>query len=127
MVKHVRRSYEYIHSDSETIHGLALSLESIDDVLGSNSLTLSVISVDERVTDDNVEESLQDMLDITKEMITKEWLSKQNCVQICTKYTIIIYKKHNIKCQLNNVLKHLCKICIVNIVLQDRFQDQQSI
>ncbi|CAL6008119.1 Hypothetical_protein [Hexamita inflata] len=63
IVKHVRRSYEYIHSDSETIHGLALSLESIDDVLGSNSLTLSVISVDERVTDDNVEESLQDMLD----------------------------------------------------------------
>ncbi|CAL6008107.1 Conserved_hypothetical protein [Hexamita inflata] len=60
IVKHVRRSYEYIHSDSETIHGLALSLESIDDVLGSNSLTLSVISVDERVTDDNVEESLQD-------------------------------------------------------------------
>ena len=42
------------HSDSETIHGLSLSLKSIDDILGGDSLTLSVVSVDERITDDDV-------------------------------------------------------------------------
>ena len=49
------------HSDSESVHGLALSLESVDDVLGGDGLTLSVISVDERVSDDDVEECLQDL------------------------------------------------------------------
>ena len=49
------------HSDSESVHGLALSLESVDDVLGSDGLTLSVISVDEGVADDDVEESLQNL------------------------------------------------------------------
>ena len=47
------------HSDSETIHGLALSLESIDDILGGDCLTLGVVCVDEGVTDDDIQEGLQ--------------------------------------------------------------------
>ena len=49
------------HSNTETIHGLALSLECIDDILRSDGLTLSVISVDERITDDNIQEGLQNL------------------------------------------------------------------
>ena len=49
------------HSDSETIHGLALSLESINDILWSNCLSLSMISIDEWITNDDIEECLQDL------------------------------------------------------------------
>ncbi len=49
------------HSDTETIHGLALSLESVDDVLGGDGLALGVIGVDQRVADDDVEERLEDL------------------------------------------------------------------
>ena len=52
---------KYNHSDAETVHGLALSLERVDDVLGGDGLALRVVGVDERVTDDDVEEGLQDL------------------------------------------------------------------
>ena len=54
-------SENYSHSDAETVHGLALSLERVDDVLGGDGLALGVVGVDERVADDDVEEGLQDL------------------------------------------------------------------
>ena len=44
---------------SETVEGTALSLESIDDVHGSDGLSLGVLSVGDGVANDVLEENLQ--------------------------------------------------------------------
>ena len=44
---------------SETVQGLALTLEGVDDVHGGDSLAAGVLSVGDRVTDDVLEEDLQ--------------------------------------------------------------------
>ena len=45
---------------TETVKSTALSLESIDDVQGGDSLALSVLSVGDGVTDNTLEEGLED-------------------------------------------------------------------
>jgi hypothetical protein len=45
---------------TETVEGAALSLQSIDDVEGSDSLSLGVLSVGDSVTDDTLKEGLED-------------------------------------------------------------------
>jgi hypothetical protein len=45
---------------SETVESTALSLESVDDIQGSNSLALGVFSVGDGITDDVLKEDLQD-------------------------------------------------------------------
>lgn len=44
---------------TETIKGTALSLQCVNDVKGSDSLALGVLSVCNSITDDTLEESLQ--------------------------------------------------------------------
>jgi hypothetical protein len=48
------------HLATETIQGLALTLESIDDVHGGHSLATSVFSVGDAITDDVFKEDLED-------------------------------------------------------------------
>jgi len=55
----VAEKLKYTYSDPETVHGLALSLERVHDILRGDGLALSVVGVDERVADDDVEERLQ--------------------------------------------------------------------
>jgi hypothetical protein len=45
---------------SETVKGLSLALESVDNVHGSDGLAAGVLSVSDRVTDDVLEEDLED-------------------------------------------------------------------
>ena len=45
---------------TETVKSAALSLESIDDIEGSDSLSLGVLSVGDSVSDDALKEGLQD-------------------------------------------------------------------
>jgi len=45
---------------TETVEGSALSLESVDDVEGSDGLPLGVLGVSDRVADDVLEEDLED-------------------------------------------------------------------
>lgn len=45
---------------TETVQGAALSLESVDDIEGSDSLSLGVLSVGDSVSDDTFKEGLQD-------------------------------------------------------------------
>jgi len=45
---------------SETVKGLSLTLEGVDDVHGGDGLAASVFSVGDRVTDDVLEEDLED-------------------------------------------------------------------
>lgn len=45
---------------TETVKGAALSLESVDDIEGGDSLALGVLSVGDGVTDDTLKEGLQD-------------------------------------------------------------------
>lgn len=45
---------------TETVQGTALPLESVDDVERGDGLALGVLSVGDRVTDDTLEEGLQD-------------------------------------------------------------------
>ena len=45
---------------TETVKDSSLSLESVDDVESGDSLTLSVFSVGDRVSDDVLEEHLED-------------------------------------------------------------------
>jgi hypothetical protein len=45
---------------SETVEGLALTLECVDDVHGSNGLATSVLRVGDTVADDVLEEDLED-------------------------------------------------------------------
>ena len=45
---------------TETVQGAALSLESVDDVQRGDGLALGVLSVGDGVTDDTLEEGLQD-------------------------------------------------------------------
>jgi len=47
-------------SSAETVEGSSLSLKSVDDVEGSDGLSLGVFSVHNGVTDDVLEESLED-------------------------------------------------------------------
>ena len=44
---------------SETVEGLSLALEGVDDVHGSDSLTTSMLGVGDGVTDDVLEEDLE--------------------------------------------------------------------
>ena len=44
---------------AETVEGLSLTLEGVDDVHGSDSLTTSMLGVGDRVTDDVLEEDLE--------------------------------------------------------------------
>ena len=46
------------HLSAKTVEGLALPLESVHDIHGSDSLTASVLGVSHRVTDDVLEEDL---------------------------------------------------------------------
>ena len=48
-------------SSSETIDGSSLSLESIDDVHGSDGLSSGVLSVGDGISDDSLEEALKDL------------------------------------------------------------------
>jgi hypothetical protein len=48
------------HLTSETVKGLSLSLQGIDDVHGSDGLTAGVLSVGNGVTDDVLKEDLED-------------------------------------------------------------------
>jgi hypothetical protein len=45
---------------SETVKGLALTLESVDNIHSGDSLTTSVLGVGDRVTDNVLEENLED-------------------------------------------------------------------
>ena len=45
---------------AETVEGLALTLECVDDVHGSDSLTTGVLGVGDGITDDILEEDLED-------------------------------------------------------------------
>lgn len=45
---------------TETVKGAALALESVDNVERGNSLALGVLSVGDRVTDNRLEEELED-------------------------------------------------------------------
>jgi hypothetical protein len=45
---------------TETVEGTALALERVDHVEGGNSLPLGVLGVGDGVTDDTLEEGLQD-------------------------------------------------------------------
>ena len=45
---------------TESVKGLSLSLEGVDNVHGSDGLTASVLSVGDRVTDDVLKEDLKD-------------------------------------------------------------------
>ena len=45
---------------SETVEGLALTLEGVDDVHGRHSLAAGMLGVGDRVTDDVLEEDLED-------------------------------------------------------------------
>ena len=45
---------------TESVKGLSLSLEGVDDVHGSDGLTAGVLGVGDRVTDDVLEEDLKD-------------------------------------------------------------------
>ena len=45
---------------TETVQSAALSLESVDDIEGSDSLSLGVLSVGDSVSDDALKEGLQD-------------------------------------------------------------------
>ena len=47
-------------SSAETVEGSALSLESVDDIESSDGLSLGVLSVDDRVADDVLEERSED-------------------------------------------------------------------
>ena len=52
-----------VHEDSlttETVEGTSLALESVDDVQGGDGLALGVLSVGDGVTDDTLEEGLED-------------------------------------------------------------------
>jgi hypothetical protein len=48
------------HLTSKTVKGLSLTLESINNIHGHNSLAASVLSVSDRVADDILEEHLED-------------------------------------------------------------------
>jgi hypothetical protein len=45
---------------TETVEGAALALEGVDDIKGGNSLALGVLSVGDGITDNTLEESLED-------------------------------------------------------------------
>ena len=45
---------------AEAVQGAALSLESIDDIKGGDSLSLGVLSVGDCISDDTFEEGLED-------------------------------------------------------------------
>ena len=45
---------------SETVKGLSLTLQGVDDIHGGDSLTAGVLSVGNRVTDDVLKEDLED-------------------------------------------------------------------
>ena len=45
---------------TETVEGAALTLESVDDVEGGDGLALGVLGVGDGVTDDTLEEGLED-------------------------------------------------------------------
>ena len=47
-------------SSAETVEGSALSLESVDDIESSDGLSLGVLSVDNGVSDDVLEEASED-------------------------------------------------------------------
>ena len=48
-------------SSSETVDGSSLSLEGIDDVHGSDGLSPGVLSVGDGISDDSLEEALEDL------------------------------------------------------------------
>ena len=52
--------HESRRSAAETVEGSALSLESVDNVEGGDGLSLGVLGVGDGVTDDVLEESLED-------------------------------------------------------------------
>lgn len=49
-----------MHLGTEAVEGAALTLEGVDNVHGSDGLALGVISVGDRVTDNALEEDVQD-------------------------------------------------------------------
>ncbi len=51
--------YQKTNLATETVEGTALALESIDNVEGGDGLTLSVLSVGDSVTDDRLQEGLE--------------------------------------------------------------------
>ena len=52
--------FEVNNLSAESVEGLALTLESVDDIHGGDSLSLGVLAVGDGVTDDVLEEHLQD-------------------------------------------------------------------
>lgn len=56
----ISSSYPIQGLTSETVDGLSLSLESVDDIQRRDSLSLGVLSVGDGISDDTLEESLED-------------------------------------------------------------------
>ena len=66
---------------TETVQSAALSLEGIDDVEGGDSLTLGVLSVGDCVTDDALEEGLED----TTSLFVDHWGEALVCYAVARK------------------------------------------
>lgn len=49
-----------MHLSTEAVEGASLALEGVDDVHGSDSLSLGVVSVGDGVTNDRLQEDVQD-------------------------------------------------------------------
>ena len=56
-----RNNNDDAESASETVDGAALSLESVDDIHGGHGFSSGVLSVGDGVSDDALEESLEDL------------------------------------------------------------------
>jgi hypothetical protein len=63
---------------TETVEGTALALESVDNVKRSDSLALGVLSVCDGVTDDALEEGLEDTTGLFVDHCgsVREWLAR---------------------------------------------------
>lgn len=60
MQKSVEKSEERMRLAAETVEGTALSLEGVDNIEGGDGLALGVLGVGDGVTDDTLEEGLED-------------------------------------------------------------------
>lgn len=62
---------------TETVEGAALPLQGVDDVEGGDSLALRVLGVGDGITDDALEEGLQD----TAGLFVDHWRGMSDCVR----------------------------------------------
>ena len=66
------------HLTTETVEGTALALEGVDNVEGGDGLALGVLGVGDGVTDDALEEGLQDTARLLVDHCAPPWLA---CVE----------------------------------------------